>query len=343
MLNLSSFNYHLPKELIAQYPSKRRDGSRLMVIQDGEIKQAKFKKLADFLKKGDLLVLNDARVMPARLIGEKLDSGGKVELLLLKEDKDNFWEVLAKGSKRLTPGKKISFAESDLKAEVIEKKKEGCLILKFNSSSQVKKEIWRVGKIPLPPYIKRGVEKLDLERYQTVFAKSEGAVAAPTAGLHFTSSLLEELLKKKIDYTFLTLNVGWGTFSPIREEDLTHHRMEKEFFSVSKETAEKVNKAKREDRRLIAVGTTSVRVLETLANKDGEISPYRGWTNLFIYPGYKFKIVDGILTNFHLPRTSLLLLVCAYLGRERTLQAYRQAIEHKYRFYSYGDAMLLLK
>ena len=343
MLGLSQFDYYLPKTLIAQYPTLRRDDSRLMIINQGKIKEVIFKSLSDYLRAGDLLVFNDARVIPARLKGRKLDSGGKVDLLLLKEIAYNCWEAKARGSRRLKSGMKISFEEDGLVAEVVEKREEGQIVLQFDSHSDIKKKLGRIGEIPLPPYIKRKAEKIDSRRYQTIFAKFEGAVAAPTAGLHFTPDLMERLKVKGVDFVFLTLNVGGGTFNPVRREDFTKHRMEAEFFHLPLETAQKINQARESHRRLIAVGTTTVRVLETQAQKGGEILPGEGWTDFFIYPGYKFKIVDGILTNFHLPRTTLFLLVCAFLNREEILKTYAQAIRKKYRFYSYGDAMLLLK
>ncbi len=343
MLSLSHFDYHLPKGLIAQYPAKSRDESRLMVIRGKKIEHAIFKNIDDFLQAGDLLVFNDTKVIPARLKGEKIDSGGKIELLLLREIDKNHWQAKAKGSRRLKPGMKIAFEGTELLAEVAGKKEEGEVILKFDSHREVKEDLWQIGKIPLPPYIKREVEESDSQRYQTIFARVEGAIAAPTAGLHFTSELMERLEKKGIDFTLLTLNVGLGTFSPIRDEDLTKHRMEREFFYLPQKTADKINQARRENRRIIAVGTTTVRVLETLADKKGEISSGQGWTGIFIYPGYKFKIVNGMVTNFHLPRTTLFLLVCAFLTREEMFEAYGQAVQEKYRFYSYGDAMLILK
>ena len=343
MIGLSQFDYYLPKTLIAQYPTLRRDDSRLMIVNHGKIKEAIFKSLSDYLRAGDLLVFNDVRVIPARLKGKKLDSGGKVDLLLLKEIAGNCWEAKARGSRRLKCGMKISFEEDGLAAEVVEKRDEGQIILKFNSSSDIKKKLGRIGEIPLPPYIKRKVEKIDSRRYQTIFAKYEGAVAAPTAGLHFTPDLMNKLKAKGVDFAFLTLNVGGGTFNPVRREDFTQHRMEAEFFHLPPETAQKINQVRKSHRRLIAVGTTTVRVLETQAQKEEEILPGEGWTNFFIYPGYKFKIVDGILTNFHLPRTTLFLLVCAFLSREEIFEAYALAIRKKYRFYSYGDAMLLFK
>ncbi len=343
MLGLSQFDYHLPKTLIAQYPAPRRDESRLMIVKQGKIKEAVFKSLSDYLRVGDLLVFNDARVIPARLQGRKLDSGGKVDLLLLKEIDSNCWEAKARGSRRLKCGMKISFEGNELVAEVVEKRDEGQIVLKFDSPFDIKKTLEQIGEIPLPPYIKRKVEEVDSRRYQTIFAKSEGAVAAPTAGLHFTPDLMERLKAKGVDSAFLTLNVGGGTFNPVRREDFTKHRMGAEFFHLPPETAQKINQARKDHRRLIAVGTTTVRVLETQVQKGKEILPGEGWTNFFIYPGYEFKIVDGILTNFHLPRTTLFLLVCAFLSREEIFKAYARAIQKKYRFYSYGDAMLLLK
>jgi len=343
MLHLSNYDYYLPKELIAQYPSKRRDESRLMIVKGNKIEHTIFKFLSDYLQTGDLLVFNDSRVIPARLNGKKLNSGGRVKLLLLKEIDRNHWEVLAKGSKRLKCGMKISFDGTKLLAEVVEKKEKGQIVLKFNSLEEIKKDLWQAGEIPLPPYIKRKAQKIDSYRYQTIFARADGAVAAPTAGLHFTQDLMDKLKNQGIDFAFLTLNVGWGTFNPIREEDFTKHRMEPEFFHMLPETAEKINQARRDNRRIIAVGTTTVRVLETLANKNKEILPGEGYTDFFIYPGYNFRIANAILTNFHLPRTTLFLLVCAFLNRESMLDAYAQAIQQKYRFYSYGDAMLILK
>ncbi len=343
MLKLTNYDYHLPEKLIAQYPSGQRDEARLMVVYKGKIQHSVFKDLVRYLQPGDLLILNDAKVIPARLKAKKEISGGKIEILLLRELDKNLWEALAKGSKRLKCGMNICFKKSQLAAEIVEKKENGKIILKFAASGRLKKILWELGEIPLPPYIKREVEEIDSYRYQTVFASSEGAVAAPTAGLHFTPELIEKLKKLGIDLAFLTLNVGWGTFSPIRKEDLTDHRMEEESFYLSPEAAHKINEARRNKQRIIAVGTTTVRVLETLADENKEILPGKGVTNLFICPGYKFKIVEGLITNFHLPKTTLFLLVCAFLNREDIFNAYSQAIKREYRFYSYGDAMLLLK
>lgn len=337
MMELSDFDYSLPKELIAQYPEKRRDGSRLLVLNrdTGEIRHASFKDIIDYFHKGDLLVLNNTRVLPARLLGKK-ETGGKVEALILhpyvKSDKREY-EVLLKPARGCKVGSKLIFGNGMLKAEVA-RIKDNRRFLRFEANGNFDELLDEFGKMPLPPYIKREPELSDKERYQTVYAEKKGAIAAPTAGLHFTEDILGKISNSGIDIEYITLHVGYGTFKPVKSEDISAHRMEKEYFEVRPEVVEKLNNRKG---RVIAVGTTACRVLETVAT-----GAYSGWADLFIYPGYKFKMVDSLLTNFHLPRTTLLMLVSAFCGRELLFKAYQEAIRERYRFYSYGDAMLIL-
>jgi S-adenosylmethionine:tRNA ribosyltransferase-isomerase len=343
-LKVSDFDYHLPKELIAKYPVEPRDAARMLVLhrETGQIEHRTFRELVRYLKEGDLLVLNDTKVIPARLFG-RLPTGGKVELLLVRQVEPNLWEVMAKPARKLKEGKSVLF-DDELRAVVRGYAGKGRRIVEFQLSSEKSfmEKLQEVGKVPLPPYIEREEGPRDRELYQTVFASKEGAVAAPTAGLHFTAELLNKLKEKGIIIKTLTLHVGPGTFKPVKVEEVEEHEMDYETYFVPPDTAEEVNRAKEEGRRVVAVGTTVVRTLESAADESGKVRSGEGTTNLFIYPGYKFKVVDALITNFHLPRSTLIMLVSAFAGRERVLNAYEEAVKKGYRFYSYGDAMLIL-
>ena len=356
-MKLSDFDYKLPKELIAQYPSAERDESMLMVLHKdtGKIEHRIFRDIIEYLNPGDLLVLNNTRVLPARLMGRK-ETGGKVDTLVLnpspyplpggeRERVRGEYEVLLKPARGCKVGSKIIFGEGKLKAEVA-RVENGRRFLKFECNGNLEKMLDESGEMPLPPYIKRETIDSDEERYQTVYASKKGAVAAPTAGLHFTKKVLEDISKKGVDVEYVTLHVGYGTFRSVKAEDIKEHKMEKEYFEIDNNVIEKLNK---KNGRVIAVGTTSCRVLETVVAKftlprvaEQALRLQQGWTDLFIYPGYKFKIVDALLTNFHLPKTTLLMLVAAFCGKELLSKAYEEAIREKYRFYSYGDAMLII-
>ncbi len=336
-MRIEEFDYPLPSELIAQEPPPRRGMSRLMVLEGDKISHHRFPEILKFLREGDILVLNDARVIPARFIGRKEKTGGRVEVLLLERVEDKVWRV-ATGGRKVSPGTRIKF-DHQIRGEILEEK-EGRKILRFHSPFSMREILNKAGRIPLPPYIKEPTP-LSFKKYQTVYARRNGAIAAPTAGFHFTRGILEKIRNKGIKIAFLTLLVGWGTFAPIRVEEVEKHRMEGEFYQIPPETADLINDTKRRGGRVIAVGTTVVRTLES-AVKGKEISPGEGWTDLFIYPGYRFRMVDVLLTNFHLPRSTPLILVSAFAGRERILRAYKEAIKEKYRFYSFGDAMLII-
>lgn len=331
MMNLASFDYNLPKELIAQYPSGKRDSSRLLVLhrKKGLIEHRIFKDIVEYLSKDDLVLLNDTKVVPARLFGKK-ETGGKVEALVLHKAREGEHEVLLKPARGSSVGTKFIFGDGKLKAEVSQVAN-GRRFLRFECNGNFEELLDDVGEMPLPPYIKRDTVFSDKERYQTVYASKKGAIAAPTAGLHFTKDLLGQISRKGVDIDYITLHVGYGTFKPVKCEDIKGHKMEKEYFQIDNKIIEKINARKQ---RIVAVGTTTCRALETLKPN--------GWTNLFIYPPYEFKAVNVLLTNFHLPRTTLLMLVSAFCGRELLLRAYKEAIDKKYRFYSYGDAMLIL-
>jgi S-adenosylmethionine:tRNA ribosyltransferase-isomerase len=343
-MKVSDFDYELPKELIAKFPVEPRDSSRLMVLHrnTGEIEHRVFRDIVEYLKPGDVLVINDTKVIPARLFG-KLETGGKVELLLVRQPGLGIWEVMAKPARKLKEGKRIYFDE-ELEAIVKGYGGEGRRIVEFilKSNKDFMEKLEEIGHIPLPPYIEREEKPEDREKYQTVFARKEGAVAAPTAGLHFTEELLQKLKDKGIIIKNITLHVGPGTFKPVKVENVEEHQMDYETYHVPEDTAAEINRAKEEGRRVIAVGTTVTRTLESAAEKDGKVKSGEGSTNLFIYPGYRFKVIDALITNFHLPRSTLLMLVSAFAGRERILNAYREAVEKGYRFYSYGDAMFIL-
>ena len=337
MIKLSEFDYHLPEELIAKYPVEPRDSCRLMVLdrKTQKIEHRIFRDIVDYLEEGDLLVLNDTKVIPARLIGRKT-TGAKIEILLLRPYTDNEWEVLIKNIKRLKPGQEVIFGE-DFKAVLLEKYQEGKARVKLIGNN-IKELINKYGHIPLPPYIEREDEEKDKEAYQTVFARKEGAVASPTAGLHFTQELLKKLEEKGIKKAFCTLHVGLGTFRPIQTEDITKHKMHEEYYQIPDETLQAIRKTKEKGKRVIAVGTTVVRTLETYA----QTGKKDGFSDIFIYPPYQFKMVDALITNFHLPKSTLILLVSAFAGKDFIFKAYNEAIQQKYRFFSYGDAMLIL-
>ena len=339
-MKLSDFDYELPSELIAQTPIKTRDQSRLMVLdkKTGEVVHKHFYDIKSELHKGDVLVLNDTKVIPARLIGTKEETGAVIELLLLKDLGNNIWECLSRPAKRLKVGTTIIFSDK-LKAEVVAKKDEGLVHVKLLYKGILMEILDELGSMPLPPYIHEKLE--DKNRYQTVYAKNIGSAAAPTAGLHFTEELLEELKKKGIEIVFITLHVGLGTFRPVEEENILEHHMHSEYYNMTKEVADQLNKAKKEGRKIYAVGTTSTRTLETIIHKYHEFRECSGNTDIFIYPGFKFLAIDGLITNFHLPKSTLLMLVSALSSKEIILNAYKEAVKEKYRFFSFGDAMFI--
>lgn len=341
-MNLHDFYYELPKELIAQEPIKERDMSRLMVLnkETGEIQHKIFKNIVDYLNEGDCLVLNNSRVIPARLYGTKDTTGGKMEFVLLKRiDKDK-WETLVKPGKKAKIGSEFIFGNGELRCKIIEHTDSGGRIIQFYYDGIFEEILDKLGQMPLPPYIKK--ELKDKERYQTVYSKVKGSAAAPTAGLHFTNELLDEIRKKGVNIAYLTLHVGLGTFRPVKEEKIEDHKMHSEFYVIDEKNAEIINEAKRRGNKVIAVGTTSCRTLETAGNENGFVKPSSGWTDIFIYPGYKFKIIDALITNFHLPESTLIMLVSAFAGKENIFNAYNIAVKEKYRFFSFGDAMLLI-
>ncbi len=339
-LKLSDFDYSLPESLVAQEPSPERDRSRLMVLnrRSGTTEHRIFSDIDQLLMPGDLLVLNDTRVFPCRLLARK-PSGGKAEIFLLSEQERNLWEALVKGA--AGPGKRMVLASGE-EAEVVGEHADGTRTIRFRGIHDIRDALGKIGMVPLPPYIKREPSDIDRERYQTVYAASEGAVAAPTAGMHFSGGLLKKLAGKGVEFATVTLHVGPGTFQPVRVDRIVEHRMHPEQYAVSHVAAARINRAKAEGRRVIAVGTTSVRTIETVSRITGTVAAGEGRSDLFIYPGFEFKVTDGIITNFHLPKSTLLMLVSAFAGRERVLSAYRTAVVERYRFYSYGDAMLIL-
>ena len=342
-MKLTDYDYDLPETLIAQQPCQQRDASRLMVLdrQTRKIHHTQFSQIGDFLPTGSLLVLNNTKVIPARLIGRKLPTGGKIELLLIRQKGTNSWEALIKPGRRVTHGTRIVFGEGLLTGKVLAKSSLGLYTVRFKYDGDFEDILAQVGKVPLPPYIKREPSRTDKEEYQCVYAKEAGAIAAPTAGLHFTLELLEELKRGGIDRASLTLHVGLGTFQPVKVEDIEMHKMHAEYFELSQTSASQINAAKSEGRKIVAVGTTSVRALETVA-LDCSVDSYQGYTDIFIYPGFRFKVVDALVTNFHLPKSTLLMLISAFAGHEFIFEAYQEAIAQNYRFYSYGDAMLIL-
>jgi S-adenosylmethionine:tRNA ribosyltransferase-isomerase len=342
-MRLDSFGYSLPKSLIAQYPSSERDDSRLMVLDRSsqKIDHRRFRDISNYLQPGDLLAVNDTRVLPARLLGKK-ESGGKCEFLLIPSWNGNSgsWEVLVKGLGKPNVGTPIQFT-SELQGEVVELKN-GRGRIRFPKGADVIDILKQIGRVPLPPYIKREDEPSDRERYQTIFAEKDGAIAAPTAGLHFTHPLLESLRKHGINVVSITLHTGTGTFTPVKSEEIEDHTMGAEWVEISSATAQTITETKKKKGRVIAVGTTTTRALESFANPDGTVRSGRGATSLFIHPPFRFRVIDGLITNFHLPQSTLLMLVSAFAGTEFVLRAYQKAVEDEYRFYSYGDAMLIL-
>jgi len=339
-MNLSDFDYNLPEELIAQTPIVNRDESKLLVLNKraGDIKHYHFKNIIDELDKGDVLVLNDTKVIPARLIGTKEDTGAVIELLLLKELENDIWECLSRPAKRLKVGTIVTF-DNKLKAEVVEKLDEGLVRVKLLYKGILMEILDELGEMPLPPYIHEKLEEKN--RYQTVYAKNVGSAAAPTAGLHFTEELLNKIKEKGIEILFVTLHVGLGTFRPVEVENVLEHHMHSEYYEMNEYTAERLNKAKEENRKIYAVGTTSTRVLETIRHKYDKFKACSGNTDIFIYPGFEFKAINGLITNFHLPKSTLLMLVSALSSRDKILNAYNEAIKNNYRFFSFGDAMFI--
>lgn len=340
-MKTDDFDFELPEELIAQTPIKNRDQSRMLVLdkKTGEIEHKHFNNILDYLNENDVLVLNDTKVMPARLYGQKEETNALIEILLLKEKTNNTWECLVKPAKRVKIGTVVNFGDGILKAECIEIKDEGIRVFKLIYDGILYEILDKLGEMPLPPYIH---EKLkDKDRYQTVYAKNIGSAAAPTAGLHFTKELLEKVKEKGITILYITLHVGLGTFRPVNVEDVTKHKMHSEFYMMSKETAEILNKAKKNNQRIISVGTTTTRTLETIMSLYDEFRECSGWTSIFIYPGYEFKAIDSLITNFHLPKSTLLMLVSALAGKDKIMKAYHEAVKEKYRFFSFGDSMFI--
>ena len=335
------FYYELPEELIAQDPLADRSSSRLLVLdkQSGAVSHHVFREILDYLQEGDCLVINDTKVIPARLIDSKVGTEAKVEVLLLKRKENNIWETLVKPGKKARPGAKISFGDGLLVGEVLEVVEEGNRLVQFSYEGIFEEILDRLGQMPLPPYITHQLQ--ERERYNTVYAVHEGSAAAPTAGLHFTPELLQEIEKKGVDIARVTLHVGLGTFRPVKAEEITDHHMHSEFYQIQEEAAEKINRAKSGNGRVICVGTTSCRTVESAADENGRIQAGSGWTEIFIYPGYRFKVLDGLITNFHLPESTLIMLVSALAGREQVMKAYEEAVEERYRFFSFGDAMYI--
>ena len=340
-MKVSDFNYNLPKELIAQVPIKNRDQSRLMVLdrKNKTIENKIFKDIIDYLEPGDCLVRNNTKVIPARLYGVKEETGANVEFLLLKRIEGDIWEVMVKPGKKLMPGARVNFGNGALKAEILEKLDGGNRKVKFEYSGIFNEILNEIGLMPLPPYIHEKLKEKD--RYQTVYAKYEGSAAAPTAGLHFTDKLFEKLKEKGVEVANVTLHVGIGTFRPVKVENIEEHDMHSEHFYIKAEDAEKINKAKKEGHRVIAVGTTSCRVLESIADENGYVKEVEGDTSIFIYPGYKFKCLDALITNFHLPESTLIMLVSALAGKDFIMQAYEEAVKEQYKIFSCGDAMFI--
>lgn len=342
-MDINDFDFNLPEELIAQTPLADRTSSRLMVLdhQKKEIKHQYFRDISDYLEPGDCLVLNDTKVLPARLYGIKEDTGAKVEVLLLTQEENDVWEVLIKPAKKVKVGTVLQFGDGKLRAECIATSDHGGRKLRFTYDGIFYEILDELGEMPLPPYIKEQLNERD--RYQTVYAKEKGSAAAPTAGLHFTKDLLSELESKGVEIAFITLHVGLGTFRPVSVENINEHEMHSEFYQMSKETADHLNRVKERGKRIISVGTTSTRTLETIArDHDGKFVEKNGWTDIFIYPPYNFQAVDGLITNFHLPKSTLIMLVSALAGKEFILGAYNEAVKERYRFFSFGDAMLII-
>ncbi len=340
-MKVTDFNFELPKELIAQDPLEDRAASRLLILnkETGEMKHRHFRDILKFLRKGDCLVINDTKVIPARLLGKKTDTGAAVEVLLLKRKTDNVWETLVKPGKKMKVGAQVSFGDGLLTGTVIDVVEEGNRLIQFSYEGIFEEILDQLGQMPLPPYITHQLK--DKNRYQTVYAKHDGSAAAPTAGLHFTKELLKEIEDMGVTIAHVTLHVGLGTFRPVKVDTIEDHHMHSEFYVVEDEEAKKINDAKKNGGRVICVGTTSCRTLESAADEDGTLQAGSGWTDIFIYPGYRFKILDCLITNFHLPESTLVMLVSALAGREHILNAYQKAVEERYRFFSFGDAMFI--
>lgn len=340
---LADFRYDLPSKHIAQYPLAERENSQMMVLdrRSGDLQDRVFKDVLEYINPGDCLVINNTRVFPARLLGTKDKTGAKVEVFLLRNLENGIWEVMVKPARKVRLGNKIVFSD-DLSCDIIDNTVSGGRIVEVHCNGNFFEVLDRVGKTPLPPYVKRQPEEVDRLQYQTVYAEKRGAVAAPTAGLHFTETLLKKLKEKDVNIAPVTLHVGMGTFKPVQVDDISRHQMHSEYYEISPETAEMVNKTHEKGKKVIAVGTTSVRVLETVAGRNGRVRPGQGWTDKFIYPPYQFRIVDRLITNFHLPESTLLMLVSAFASHDLTSKAYQEAIKKDYRFFSYGDCMLIL-
>ena len=340
-MKTSDFYYDLPEELIAQDPLEDRSSSRLMILdkETGKTEHHVFREIIDELNPGDCLVINDTKVIPARLIGAKEDTGAKIEVLLLKRGADDVWETLVKPGKKARPGARISFGDGLIVGEVMDVVEEGNRLIHFEYEGIFEEILDQLGQMPLPPYITHQLE--DKNRYQTVYAKHSGSAAAPTAGLHFTPELLKEIEEKGVQIARVTLHVGLGTFRPVKVDNILEHHMHSEFYQIDEEAAEKINRAKESGHRVICVGTTSCRTIESAADKNGKLHATNGWTEIFIYPGYEFKVLDCLITNFHLPESTLVMLVSALAGREQVLSAYEEAVKEKYRFFSFGDAMFI--
>ena len=342
-MQLTDFYYDLPEELIAQDPLEKRSDSRLLVVgrEDGSIEHKHFYDIIDYLKPGDCLVINDTKVIPARLMGVKEGTGASIEVLLLKRKEEKVWETLVKPGKKMKVGAKVSFGDGLLVGEVIDIVEEGNRLIRFEYEGIWEEILDRLGQMPLPPYITHQLK--DRNRYQTVYAEHEGSAAAPTAGLHFTKELLEQIQEKGVEIAHVTLHVGLGTFRPVKVDNILDHHMHSEFYVIEQEAADKINAAKERGNQIISVGTTSTRTIESVADENGKLRAASGWTDIFIYPGYKFKVVDSLITNFHLPESTLLMLVSALSTRENMLHAYEVAVQEKYRFFSFGDAMFIQK
>ena len=340
-MKTSDFYYDLPQELIAQTPLDKRDASRLMTLDrvTGETAHHHFYELPDFLRPGDCLILNDSRVLPARLLGQRLPGGGACEVLLLIDRGEKTWECLVRPGRKMRTGAKLSFGNGELTAEVVGELEGGNRLVRFDYEGIFLEVLERLGKMPLPPYIKEELQ--DQERYQTVYSKVNGSAAAPTAGLHFTPELLERIAAKGVGVGYVTLHVGLGTFRPVKEDEIEQHDMHSEYCTIPQETADLINRTKANGGRVICVGTTSCRTIESWAGEDGTMTATGGWTNIFIYPGYRFKVMDALITNFHLPESTLIMLVSALAGREHILAAYEEAVRERYRFFSFGDAMFI--
>lgn len=340
-MDVKDFDYYLPEELIAQDPLEDRSGSRLMVLdkETGEVEHKHFTDILDYLHQGDCLVINNTKVIPARLFGVKEDTQAKIEVLLLKRKENDIWETLVKPGKKAKPGTKLVFGDGLLTGEVVDVVEEGNRLIQFHYEGIFEEILDQLGQMPLPPYIKHQLK--DKNRYQTVYAKYDGSAAAPTAGLHFTKELLQKVKDMGVEIAEVTLHVGLGTFRPVKVENVLEHHMHSEFYMVSKEAADKINQAKDSGHRVISVGTTSTRTLEAASDENGRMHETSGWTDIFIYPGYQFKVIDALITNFHLPQSTLVMLVSALAGREHVLHAYELAVQEKYRFFSFGDAMFI--